>query len=47
MKKGERIGIIRFGSRVDLLLPEDKVRVIIKEGESVKAGVDTIAKIHA
>jgi len=47
LKKGDRIGIIRFGSRVDLLLPEDKVRVVIKEGESVKAGVDTIAKIHA
>lgn len=47
LKKGERIGIIRFGSRVDLLLPENRVSVVVKEGEFVKAGADTIAKINA
>ena len=47
LKKGERIGMIRFGSRVDILLPEDKVSVVVREGKSVKAGADTIAKINA
>lgn len=37
VKKGERFGLIRFGSRVDVYLPEDS-RVIVKEGDKVKAG---------
>lgn len=45
LKKGERIGIIRFGSRVDLLLPADKVKVTVNEGQHIRAGVDTVAKI--
>jgi phosphatidylserine decarboxylase len=44
--KGERIGIVRFGSRVDLYLPKDNVEILVKSASRVKAGVDTIAKIH-
>ena len=37
VKKGDRFGLIRFGSRVDVYLPEDS-RVAVKIGEKVKAG---------
>lgn len=37
LKKGERFGLIRFGSRVDVYLPEDS-RMTVKIGEKVKAG---------
>lgn len=40
--KGERIGIIRLGSRVDLLLPS-KCKATVALGESVRAGVTTVA----
>ncbi len=44
LKKGERIGIIRLGSRVDVYLPADNVESIpVKIGDPVKAGEDTIA----
>ncbi len=41
LKKGEKMGIIRFGSRVDVILPE-KWRVVVKRGQKIKAG-ETIA----
>lgn len=44
VKKGEKIGIIRFGSRVELILPK-KCKIIIKEKEKVKAG-ETVAIIN-
>jgi phosphatidylserine decarboxylase len=44
MKKGDRIGIIRLGSRVDVILPADKVQsIFVKIGDPVKAGQNTIA----
>ena len=39
---GDRFGIIRFGSRVDVYLP-DGARVLVNEGQSVKAGETVIA----
>ena len=46
LKKGDRIGIIRLGSRVDVYLPADKVQSIpVKAGDPVYAGTDTIAFI--
>jgi phosphatidylserine decarboxylase len=41
--KGERIGIIKFGSRVDLYLPRNRVKICVKEKQGVKAGESTIA----
>jgi len=44
LKKGDRIGIIRLGSRVDVYLPAEKIKSIpVKIGDPIKAGQDTIA----
>ncbi|PKN10405.1 MAG: phosphatidylserine decarboxylase family protein [Deltaproteobacteria bacterium HGW-Deltaproteobacteria-7] len=37
VRKGERFGLIRFGSRVDIYLPEDS-RILVKLKDKVKAG---------
>jgi phosphatidylserine decarboxylase len=44
--RGDRFGIIRFGSRVDVYLP-DGVRVLVKEGQSVRAGETALAEFQA
>lgn len=47
LKKGEKIGIIRFGSRVDVYLPTKKIKNIhVKIGDMVKAGETTLAEIN-
>ncbi len=38
---GQRFGLIRFGSRLDVYLPEDS-RIIVREGQRVKAGQSVI-----
>jgi phosphatidylserine decarboxylase len=43
VRKGQRIGIIRFGSRVDLYLPKNKVRLQVDIGAKVKAAKTTVA----
>jgi phosphatidylserine decarboxylase len=47
LKKGEKIGIIRLGSRVDIYIPSKKIKTVhVKIGDMIKAGVDTIAEIN-
>jgi phosphatidylserine decarboxylase len=47
LKKGDRLGIIRFGSRVDLFLPCGSIKGLkVSVGDMVKAGVDTVAEIN-
>lgn len=47
LKKGERIGMIRFGSRVDVYLPTKKIKnVHVKIGDMVTAGETTLAEIN-
>ncbi len=41
IKKGEKIGIIKFGSRVELKLPKN-CKIVVKKGRKIKAG-ETIA----
>ncbi len=41
LQKGDKIGLIRFGSRVRLDLPEN-VNIIAEEGDKVRAGESTI-----
>ena len=43
---GERIGMIRFGSRLDLYLPEG-VRPLVAEGQTAIAGETILADLHA
>jgi phosphatidylserine decarboxylase len=46
VKRGQRLGIIRLGSRVDVILPRSKVNVLVKTGMNVMAGITPIAKIR-
>ena len=47
LKKGDRIGIIRLGSRVDLYLPSKKIKKInVTVGDMIRAGEDTLAEIN-
>jgi phosphatidylserine decarboxylase len=43
--KGERLSLIRFGSRVDLFLPPSSVRILVKRGDRLKGGVTRIAEV--
>jgi len=45
VRTGERIGMIRFGSRVDLWLPRE-ARVVVRAGQKVKAGNTILAEIN-
>jgi phosphatidylserine decarboxylase len=40
---GERVGMIRFGSRVDIWLPME-AEVVVKQGQMVKGGESILAK---
>jgi phosphatidylserine decarboxylase len=40
--RGERIGLVRFGSRVDLWVPKE-AEIVVKVGESVKGGSSVLA----
>jgi phosphatidylserine decarboxylase len=44
VRQGDRFGLIRFGSRVDLYLPPS-VRLRIKRGEKVKAGLTVLGEM--
>ena len=44
VRRGDRIGLIRYGSRVDVFLPEDAT-VLVSEGDRVRAGESAIAEL--
>ena len=44
LERGERIGMIKFGSRVDVLLPAN-ARLQVKQGDRVKGGSSILANI--
>jgi phosphatidylserine decarboxylase len=41
--RGERIGLVRFGSRVDLWVPSD-AEILVKLGQNVKGGSSVLAR---
>jgi phosphatidylserine decarboxylase len=43
-KKGDRFGMIVLGSRVDVLLPADRVTPVVNVGDRVLAGTSSIAR---
>jgi len=46
INKGEKWGMIRFGSQVDLVLPDlPSLSIGVKPGDDVKAGISVVAKI--
>jgi phosphatidylserine decarboxylase len=44
LERGERLGLIKFGSRVDVLLPRG-TQVLVKVGDTVRGGETAIAKL--
>jgi phosphatidylserine decarboxylase len=44
LERGERIGMIKFGSRVDVLMPA-YAEIRVKEGDHVKGGATVLAHI--
>jgi len=45
LKKGERVGIIRLGSRVDLFVPSTHLELVARKGDRVLAGTTTLARV--
>ena len=41
---GQRIGLIHFGSRTDVVLPSGRVDVLVRVGDRVRAGVSPLAR---
>lgn len=46
LQRGERMGLIKFGSRVDVLLPSD-AELRVKVGQRVKGGASILANVAA
>jgi len=46
LRRGERVGLIRFGSRVDVSLPEGAA-IAVRVGQRVHAGVSVIARLDS
>lgn len=45
VKAGDRIGMMKFGSRLDLYFPVKDVEVLVKPGTRVRAGETIIARV--
>ncbi len=46
VKKGDSIGMMKFGSRLDMYFPRDDVDVVVKKGDKVRAGETVVARIR-
>ncbi|HXF05214.1 MAG TPA: phosphatidylserine decarboxylase family protein [Blastocatellia bacterium] len=46
VQKGERIGLIKFGSRADVILSPD-TEIVVRPGDRVRAGSSIIARIQS
>jgi len=45
VEKGERVGLIKFGSRVDIFLPAD-VTIAVRAGDKVKGGASIVGRFN-
>lgn len=46
LRRGERYGMIKFGSTTELILPRpDDVEVLVRDGDKVKAGLTPLARL--
>lgn len=46
LEQGERFGMMKFGSRLDMFFPKDDVEVICSKGQKVQAGLTVIARLR-
>lgn len=46
LQRGEKVGLIAFGSRVDITFNSFDKEILIKEGDKVKGGLTPLAKIE-
>src|ERR1035437_1606075 len=46
LRKGDPIGMMKFGSRLDIYLPADDVRLQVARGDKVRAGETIIARLR-
>jgi phosphatidylserine decarboxylase len=46
LSKGEKLSLIRFGSRVDLFLPPSSVSILVRKGDRLRGGVTRIAEVR-
>lgn len=45
VEKGAPIGMMKFGSRLDMYFPRDDVDVVVKKGDKVRAGETVVARL--
>ncbi len=45
VEKGQRLGMMKFGSRMDLYFPLDEVEATVKRGDQVAAGLTVVARL--
>jgi phosphatidylserine decarboxylase len=46
VRKGDPIGMMKFGSRLDMYLPRAEVEVVVKRGDKVLAGETVVARLR-
>lgn len=44
---GQRIGMMKFGSRLDMYLPGSDVEILVRKGQRVRAGETVVARIRS
>jgi phosphatidylserine decarboxylase len=45
VEKGQRLGMMKFGSRMDLYFPSAEVEAVVKRGDKVQAGLTVVARL--
>ena len=45
VEKGQRLGMMKFGSRMDLYFPAADVEAVVKRGDKVAAGLTVVARL--
>lgn len=46
LEKGDRIGMMKFGSRLDMYFPREDVEVVVRKGDKVRAGETVVARLR-